>query len=236
MADHTSKEFDAAIARARDLAELLAVRVERQLDDALEALRSGSAVLVDQILRHETEVNGLERAIDQFAGQVIALRHPAARDLRLLVTLLGATTDLERVGDEAKKIALSARGILPVGRAMLARVTELHSMAVAARGMLGEACAALTSLDPRAAGDLVRRDLAVNESFRAVLARLAGIMVEDPRTISVCLEILFIAKSLERVGDHAKNLAEHVVYAVVGVDVRHASADEIEELVGSVTT
>jgi phosphate transport system protein len=236
MADHTSKEFDAAIARARDLAELLAARVERQLDDALEALRSGSTILVDQILRHETEVNGLERAIDQLAGQVIALRHPAARDLRLLVALLGATTDLERVGDEAKKIALSARSILPAGRAVLVRVTELRSIAVAARGMLGEACAALTSLDPRAAGGLVRRDLLVNESFRAVLARLAGIMVEDPRTISVCLDILFIAKSLERIGDHAKNLAEHVVYAVVGVDVRHASADRIEELVGSITT
>ena len=236
MADHTSKEFDAAIARARDLAELLAARVERQLDDALEVVRSGSATLVEQILRHETEVNALERAIDQFAGQVIALRHPAARDLRLLMALLSATTDLERVGDESKKIALCARSILPGGGPLLSRVVELRTMAAAARGMLRDACAALARLDPRAAAALVRRDLEVNESLRAVLARLARLMVEDPRTISACLDILFLAKSLERIGDHAKNVAEHVVYAVVGTDVRHATAEEIEDLLASITT
>ena len=233
MADHTSSDFDHAIERARELVGMMGARVERQLADALESLRSGSRTLIHQILRHETEINGLERAIDEFTGQVIARRQPAARDLRLLMALLGATTDLERVGDESKKIALLSRSIHPVGQSLLSRIVELHAMSSAVRDMLGQAAAALATLDPHAGAALVRRDLDVNDAFRAVLARLAGFMVQDPRTISVCLDILFVAKSLERVGDHAKNVGEHVVYAVVGTDVRHATAQEIEQVLRS---
>jgi phosphate transport system protein len=226
--DHTSKDFDHALGRARELAGLMAARVERQLADAIECLQSGSPALIAQILRHEAEVNGLERAIDEIGGQIIARRHPAARDLRLVMSLVGATTDLERVGDEAKKIALYARSIFSAGRAVLPRVLELKPMASLTLDMLRKATRAMDELDPGAAAELVRRDLEVNESFRAVLARLAGFMVEDPRSISACLDILFVAKSLERIGDHAKNLGEHVVYAAMGKDVRHASAEEIE--------
>jgi phosphate transport system protein len=233
MADHTSKDFDQAIVRARELVGLMAARVERQLDDAIETLQSGSPALIAQILRHEADINGLERAIDEFTGQVIARRQPAARDLRLLMALLGATTDLERVGDESKKIALYARSIFAVGRTVLPRVTELAPMASLVREMLRSATRAMDTLEPTAAAALVRRDLEANERFRAVLARLAGFMVDDPRTISACLDILFVAKSLERIGDHAKNIGEHVVYAAVGKDVRHASFQEIEQVLRS---
>jgi phosphate transport system protein len=230
MPDHTSKDFDQALSRARDLVGRMAVRVERQLADAIESLRSGSPTLIAEILRHETEINDLERAIDEFSGQIIARRHPAARDLRLVVSLLGITTDLERVGDEAKKIALYARSISASGRSVLPRVVELRPMTALVRDMLRQANQAIEALDPNAAAALVRRDLDVNESFRAVLARLAGFMVEDPRAISACLDILFVAKSLERIGDHAKNIGEHVVYAAMGKDVRHASVHELERL------
>jgi len=230
MTDHTSKDYDEALEHARELVGLMAARVERQLDDAIESLQSGSTALIDQILRHEAEVNGLERAIDEFTGQIIARRQPAARDLRLLMALLGATTDLERVGDESKKIALYARSIFSAGRPVLPRVVELRPMASLVRDMLRNATRAMETLDPNAAAALVRRDLEVNQSFRAVLARLAGFMVEDPRTISACLDILFVAKSLERIGDHAKNIGEHVVYAAMGKDVRHASVQELERL------
>jgi len=230
MADHTSKDFDQALERAREMVGLMAARVERQLADAIESLQSGSPALIQQILRHEAEVNGLERAIDESSGQIIARRHPAARDLRLVMSLLGATTDLERVGDEAKKIALYARSIFAAGRHVLPRVLELGPMAELVDDMLRQATRAVAALDPNAAAALVRRDLEVNERFRAVLARLAGFMVEDPRSISACLDILFVAKSFERIGDHAKNLGEHVVYAAMGKDVRHASAEEIEGL------
>jgi phosphate transport system protein len=229
MPDHTSKDFDKALGRARELVGRMAARVEHQLADAMESLQTGSPTLIAQILRHEAEINGLERAIDEFSGQIIARRHPAARDLRLVVSLLGTTTDLERVGDEAKKIALYARSISSGGRPVLPRVVELRPMAALVRDMLQQATQALEALDPNAAAALVRRDLEVNESFRAVLAQLAGFMVEDPRAISACLDILFVAKSLERIGDHAKNIGEHVVYATMGKDVRHASAQEIEQ-------
>jgi phosphate transport system protein len=152
-----------------------------------------------------------------------------AQILRLVMSLLGVTTDLERVGDEAKKIALYARSISSAGRPVLARVVELRPMAALVRDMLRQATRALDALEPNAAAALVRRDLEVNASFRAVLARLAGFMVEDARSISACLDILFVAKSLERIGDHAKNIGEHVVYATMGKDVRHASAQEIEQ-------
>jgi phosphate transport system protein len=227
--DHTSKDFDQALERVRQLAGLMAARVERQLADAIEALQSGSSALIAQILRHEAEVNRLERAIDEASGQIIARRHPTARDLRLVMSLVGITTDLERVGDEAKKIALYARSIHSAGRALLARVVELRPMAALVHDMLRQAARAMEALDPHAAAALVRHDLEVNQSFRAVLARLAGLMVEDPRSISACLDILFVAKSLERIGDHAKNIGEHVVYAAMGKDVRHASAQEIEQ-------
>jgi phosphate transport system protein len=228
--DHTSKDFDHALGRVRQLAGIMAARVERQLADAIQALQSGSPALIAQILRHEAEVNGLERAIDEFSGQIIARRHPAARDLRLVMSLVGVTTDLERVGDEAKKIALYARSIHSAGRPLLPRVVELRPMAALVHDMLRQAGRAMEALDPHAAAALVRHDLEVNQGFRAVLARLAGFMVEDPRSISACLDILFVAKSLERIGDHAKNIGEHVVYAATDKDVRHASAQEIEQV------
>jgi len=233
MADHTSKDYDQALERVRELVSRMGARVERQLADAIDSLQSGSSALIDQILRHETEVNSLERAIDEYAGQIIARRQPAARDLRLLMSLLGATTDLERVGDESKKIALCARNVFSAGRPLLPRIAELRPMAALVRDMLRQATRALEDVDPTVAAALVRRDLDANQGFRAVLARLAGFMVEDARTISSCLDILFVAKSLERIGDHAKNIGEHVVYAAMGKDVRHASAQEIERVVRS---
>ena len=207
---------------------IMAARVERQLRDAMQALRTGDPVLVAQILQHEREINRLERAIDEFGRRVIARRQPAARDLRLLVALLAATTDFERMGDEAKKIALYVRGIFPAGRPVLARVTELGPMAELALDMLGQATRSLEALDPGAAAVLVQRDAEVNRMFRVVLARVAAMMVGDPRAISTGLDVLFVAKSLERIGDHAKNVGEHVVYAARGKDVRHASAQEID--------
>jgi phosphate transport system protein len=230
MTDHTSKDFDEAIERARGMVAQMGARVERQLAGATRCLETGSAALIDQILRREAEVNALERAIDELAGQIIARRQPAARDLRLLMALQTVTTDLERVGDEAKKIALCARSLFASGWPGLARVRELRPMALLAHDMLRQALQAIERLDPHAAAVLVRRDVEVNAGFASVLRQLVGLMVEDPRTISACLDILFVAKSLERIGDHAKNVAEHAVYAAMGEDVRHATAQEIDEL------
>ncbi|HUJ88494.1 MAG TPA: phosphate signaling complex protein PhoU [Burkholderiales bacterium] len=230
---HTSREFDQQLGQARDLVLEMGARVERQVDDALRCLASGSDALADQVLRHEAVVNALERSIDELVGQIIARRQPAASDLRLLTALIKTTTDLERIGDEAKKIALCSRKIGAAGRPPLPRYLEIRHMGSVALEMLRAALVSLERLDLERTAQIVRMDDEVDDAFRAVLRQLITYMIEDPRTISGCLDIVFVAKALERVGDHAKNISEYVVYAVKGKDVRHISVEEIEREVGS---
>jgi len=223
---HTSKEFDEVMARAHDLVVRMAQRVQRQVADAVESLASGSADLIDAILRREALVNALEREIDELAGQIIARRQPTAGDLRFVLAVQGMTTDLERVGDEAKKIALQARKIFADDMPARPRSVELRRLAAIVQDMLRSALGAVQALDPRAAVALARRDEESDLAFQAVLRQLISFMIEDPRTITPCLDFLFVAKSLERIGDHAVNVSEHVVYAATGKDVRHASLEE----------
>ena len=229
---HTSREFDQQLDQARDLVIEMGARVERQVDDAVRCLVSDSGALADQVLRHEAVVNALERSIDELVGQIIARRQPAASDLRLLTALIKATTDLERIGDEAKKIALCSRRIGAGSRPLLPRYVEIRHMAGVALEMLRSAIASLEKMDLERTAQIVRMDDEVDDAFRAILRQLITFMIEDPRTITGCLDIMFIAKALERVGDHAKNISEYVVYAVKGKDVRHISVEEIEREVG----
>jgi phosphate transport system protein len=226
MNSHTSTEYDELMARAHQLVVQMGEHVRRQLDDAVESLASGSPALIDQILRHEAVVNQLERSIDELAGQIIARRQPTAGDLRFVLAVVGMTTDLERVGDEAKKIALVARRIFSDGRPARPRTIEARRMAAIVQDMLRSAITALETLEPRAAVALARRDEESDLVFQGVLRQLISFMIEDPRTITACLDMLFVAKSLERIGDHAVNVSEHVVYAVTGRDVSHATAEE----------
>jgi phosphate transport system protein len=230
---HTSREFDQQLDQARNLVLEMGARVDRQVVDAQQCLASGSGPLADQVLRHEAVVNALERSIDELVGQIIARRQPAAADLRLLTALIKTTTDLERIGDEAKKIALWSRKIGAGSRPLLPRYVEIRHMAGVALEMLRAALASLEKLDLERTAQIVRMDDEVDDAFRAVLRQLITYMIEDPRTISGCLDIVFVAKALERVGDHAKNISEYVVYAVKGKDVRHISVEEIEREVGS---
>jgi len=225
---HTSTEFDDLMARAHELVVQMGSRVERQLEDAVESLASGSPALINQILRHEAVINSLERSIDELAGQIIARRQPTAGDLRFVLSAVGMTTDLERVGDEAKKIALQARKIFSDGNPAQPRTMELRRMAAIVQDMLRSAIASLETLDPRSAVALARRDEESDLVFQGVLRQLISFMIEDPRTITSCLDFLFVAKSLERIGDHARNVSEHVVYASLGKDVRHSTPEEIE--------
>jgi phosphate transport system protein len=212
---HTSSEFDEMLGRAQLLIVQMAARAERQVEDAITCLASGSTLLIDQVLRHEAVINDLERDVDALVGQIIARRKPAAGDLRLLLAFIKTTTDLERIGDEAKKIALRARGGL--------HKVEIGTMARLALGLVREAANALDRLDPSRVSDAARREAELDASLRAVLRELITYMIEDPRTISSCLDMLFVAKSFERIGDHATNIFEHVIYAVRGDDLRHAA-------------
>lgn len=214
------------MARAHELVVQMGERVRRQLDDAVDSLGSGSPALINQILRHEAVVNSLERSIDELAGQIIARRQPTAGDLRFVLAVVGMTTDLERIGDEAKKIALQARKIFADGKPVQPRTAELRRMAAIVQDMLRSAISALETLDPRAAVALAKRDQESDLAFQGVLRQLISFMIEDPRTITACLDFLFVAKSLERIGDHSVNVSEHVMYAATGRDVRHASLEE----------
>jgi phosphate transport system protein len=220
---HTSSEFDALLDRARLLLSRMGARVERQLDDALECLASGSTLLIDQVMRHEVEINELERSIDALAGQIIALRKPAAGDLRLVLAFIKTTTDLERIADEAKKIALRARNVADDRWPTQRRHAQVAAMARLAVELVRQAIGALERMDASRVADAAARESQLDASLRGVLRELISYMIEDPRTISSCLDMVFVAKSLERIGDHATNIFEHVIYAVRGENLRHAS-------------
>jgi len=230
---HISTQFDAQLEQVRSKVLHMGGAVEDQLSLAVRALHSGEMFLIEQVLEVEHQVNALEMEIDELSINIIARRTPTAIDLRVLTMVVKTITDLERIGDEAKKIALMAREFFRSGRAHIPRYPEIRRMSAIVIDMLRQALDGFARLDPEVAPKVARRDLEVDDSFRAVLRELLTYMIEDPRAISTTLDIVFIAKALERVGDHAKNISEYVVYMIKGKDVRHLSADEIEQAVKS---
>jgi phosphate transport system protein len=226
-AAHTSKHFDAELETIRSQVLEMGGIVEYQIRYAVEALRSGDAALVTRVIRDEARVNQLEREIDEACTQVIARRAPAANDLRFLMMVYKTLTDLERIGDEAKKIALVARSLRLAERSNH-DLPQIQRVAALVIDMLRRALDGLARLDAQAVPDVVRLDDEVDEQFKGILRQLLTYMIEDPRTISRSIDVIFVAKSLERVGDHAKNICEYVIYMIKGKDVRHVTIEEIE--------
>jgi phosphate transport system protein len=231
--NHTSTQFDAQLEQVRSEVLRMGGVVEDQLSLAVQALQRGEMFMIEQVLDVEHQVNALEMEIDGLCTNIIARRTPTAIDLRVLTMVVKTITDLERIGDEAKKIALMAREFFKSGRSQIPRYPEIRSMSAIVIDMLRQALDGFARLDSKAAPDIARRDLEVDDSFRAILRELLTYMMEDPRTISATLDMIFIAKALERVGDHAKNISEYVVYMINGKDVRHLNAEEIERAVRS---
>ncbi|MFA5915361.1 MAG: phosphate signaling complex protein PhoU [Burkholderiales bacterium] len=231
--NHISTQFDVQLEQVRSRVLHMGGAVENQLSLAVRALQDGETFLIDRVLDVEQQVNALEMEIDELCTNIIARRTPTAIDLRVLTMVVKTITDLERVGDEAKKIALMAREFFRSGRAHMPRYAEIQRMSVIVIEMLRQALDGFARLDAEAAPAIARRDLEVDDAFRAVLRELLTHMIADPRTISATLDILFISKALERVGDHAKNISEYVVYMIKGKDVRHLSTEEIEQVVRS---
>jgi len=226
--EHTSKQFDAELEAVRARVLQMGGLVESQIQLAVEALVSGDAALMSRVIGEDHRVNALEVEIDESCNHIIARRQPAARDLRMIMTVIKTITDLERIGDEAEKIARMAKLLSQKERLLLPRYTEIRRAAELALDMLRKSLDAFARLDLSMAGQVVRQDELVDEEFRAIMRYLITFMMEDPRTISIALEILFIAKAIERIGDHAKNMSEYVVYMVKGRDVRHVTVEEIE--------
>jgi phosphate transport system protein len=226
-AAHTSKHFDAELETIRTQVLEMGGIVEYQIRYAVEALRTGDAALVSRVIHDEVRVNQLECEIDEACTQVIARRAPAANDLRFLMMVYKTLTDLERIGDEAKKIALVARGLRLAERSSPG-LPQIQHIAALVVDMLRQALDGLARFETQVVPDVVRQDEEVDEHFKGILRQLLTYMIEDPRTISHSIDAIFVAKSLERIGDHAKNISEYVIYMTKGKDVRHVSLAEIE--------
>jgi phosphate transport system protein len=227
MSDHTHKQFDAEMEEIRSGVLAMGGLVETQLTRAIDALKHPDIDLIASVATDERAINQMQVSIDQQCSQIIAKRQPAAIDLRMVLTVVKIVNELERIGDEIKKIAYKAQQMQRPERLSNVRFHEITRAAELAESNLQLALDAFARLDVNAAAQVVSNDEAIDSAFLSILRQLISYMMEDPRTITPALEIVFIAKSIERVGDHAKNIAEAVVQVVKGKDVRHASAEEI---------
>ncbi len=228
---HTSKVFDADLAGLRARILEMGGVAEYQVRYAIEGLRASDPRHVVKVIAEEARVNGMEREIDALLTQVLARRFPAANDLRFVLAAAKIVTDLERIGDEAKKIALTAQRLSERER-LRHGYAEIGVIGDIVVDMLRRALDAFARLEDAEALAIQRDDERVDDHFHAILRQLLTYMIEDPRTISPAIELVFVAKSLERVGDHAKNISEYVVYVTRGHDVRHVSRDEMARTVG----
>lgn len=226
--DHISKQFDAELESIRASVLQMGGMVESQIKNAIDSLISGDVALMNRVIEEDHRVNAMEVKIDEACSQMIARRQPTAGDLRLIMTVVKTITDLERIGDEAEKIARMAKMLSQKNVLAIPRYHEIKHASEIAVDMLRKALDAFARLDVVMAAQVVRQDDQVDEEFRAIMRYLITFMMEDPRTISTSLEILFVAKAIERIGDHAQNMAEYVIYMVKGRDVRHITVDEIE--------
>ena len=231
--DHTNKQFDAEMESIRSGVLSMGGMVEKQLTRAIDLLqRDDDAQLIGQVGADEAAINQLQMTMDQQCAQIIARRQPTAVDLRMVLTVTKIVNDLERIGDEVKKVAYKAAQTRGSDKLTRVRYYDVARAAEQSMSMLRLALDAFARLDVTAAAEVVDRDEAIDAAFASILRQLISYMMEDPRTITPALEIVFIAKSIERIGDHAKNIGEAVVQVVKGKDVRHASPDQIRAAVG----
>ena len=226
--EHTSKQYDAELESVRAGVLEMGGLVEQQIVNALESLVNTNPTLAQSVIRNDHRVNALEVQVDEECSHIIARRQPAAGDLRMIMMIVKTITDLERIGDEATKIARVAEKIYESDRMFTPRFAEIKTMVSLVREMLRTSLDAFARLDVSKTVEVARQDEQVDEQFRVAMRQLITFMLEDPRTISMSLEVLFVAKAIERIGDHAKNIAEYVVYMVKGKDVRHTSVEEME--------
>jgi phosphate transport system protein len=230
---HLSTQFDAELsgisARVLEMGGL----VESQVARAVHALAQVNGELADQVLVQEERVNAMEVEIDRSLSTIIARRQPTARDLRLLIAISKAIANLERVGDEAARIARTVQRLINSGISTRMRlpVDDLSFEAELATAQLRKALDAFARLDTERALEVLKQDDQIDREFEGLLRKLITYMMEDPRTISSSIDLVFVAKAIERVGDHAKNLAEVIIYVVKGTDVRHNPLSAIETMV-----
>jgi phosphate transport system protein len=230
---HISRQFSAELEDIRSRVLQMGGLVEQQIEHALEALIKGSTAEGEAVIMNDTQVNKMEVTIDEECNQIIARRQPAASDLRLVVAVIKTITDLERIGDEAEKIARMAVRLAGEERPKN-NYAEIQALGVHVRQMMHDALDAFARLDIEAALRVAREDRKVDQKYEGTMRQLITYMMEDPRTISRVMNVIWAARALERIGDHARNICEYIIYLVKGKDVRHTSLDQVEkEILGN---
>ncbi len=231
MDKHISSQFDAELSGVSSRVLELGGLVESQIRHAVYALSQFSVEVADQVIGTEKQVNAMEVDIDRELSSIIARRQPTARDLRLLMAISKITANLERAGDESERIARMVKLIVDQGITPSLAASELRIAADMASGLLRKALDAFARLDVQTALVILKEDDLIDAEFDGFLRKLVTYMMEDPRTISASLDLLFVAKAIERIGDHAKNIAEFIIYVVKGADVRHTAMADVESVV-----
>ena len=229
LTDHISRRFNKDIEDLRNSVLSMGGLVEAQLTRAISAIVSGDSELGLQVANDDYKVNDLEVSIDEECSRILAVRAPAAGDLRLIVAIIKTITDLERIGDEAEKIGFLASRLAGMDRPSDS-YRELKTLGTHVSHMLRDAMNAFARLDVDEAFEVVREDERVDEEYEAIQRQCITFMMEDPRSIKRVMNVTWAARSLERIGDHAKNICEYVIYMAHGRDVRHTGISDAAEL------
>ena len=227
---HISQQFNQDLAELRSHLLAMGGAVARQMSDAVEALLKGDTGLATQVRKKEEEVNQMELSIDEECTQIIAKRQPAASDLRLVLSIIKTVGDLERIGDEASKIARLAIELAEEGQSPRGYV-EVRHICDHVRRMLDSALDAFARFDPVFAFEVIEEDKQVDAEYRTAMRSLMMYMLEDPRSITQVHNVIWVLRALERIGDHASNVAEHVVFMVSGKDIRHMEIEDASTLI-----
>jgi phosphate transport system protein len=228
LSHHILSRFNADLEGARSAVLQMGGLVEQQLQNGIKALYSGDGRLGEEVARLDHKVNAMEVAIDDDCSRILATRNPTASDLRLIVAIIKTITDLERIGDEAEKLGHIASRLATLERPT-DRYREIKHIGEIVADMVHGALDAFARMDTEAALKVARRDRLVDEEYEAIQRQCITFMMEDPRSIRRALDVLWVTRALERIGDHAKNICEYVIFMVLGRDIRHLSIEDVEK-------
>jgi phosphate transport system protein len=227
LGSHISRRFNEDLERVRSRVLAMGGFVEQQLQRAVTALVEGDSTLGVAVAMDDQKVNSMEVTIDEECSRILATRAPTAGDLRLIVAIIKTITDLERMGDEGEKIGYIASRLATMERPV-DKYREVKHLARLVSEMVHEALDAFARMDAAAALKVARQDRLIDEEYESIQRQSITFMMEDPRTIRRALDVMWIVRALERVGDHAKNICEYVIYMVHGKDIRHTSLEDVE--------
>jgi phosphate transport system protein len=228
ISHHISRQFNEELEDIRSKVLTMGGLVEEQIENAITALATADVELAESVISHDYQVNALEVAIDEESIQVLARRQPAAGDLRLVVAVIKTITDLERIGDQAEKVGRMAIHLAEMERPKN-QYSELRHLGNQVKTMLHNALDAFARMDAEAAVSVAQEDLKVDTEYDAIMRQMITFMMEDPRNVRRTLDIMWSARALERMGDHAKNICEYIIYLVKGKVVRHTSLEQMEK-------